>query len=108
LLVVTWAAGRIAMAFSAVIGSLTATVVDASFLFLVAAAIAREIVAGRNWRNLKVLVPVMVLAIANIVFHLEAHAHGMAEYGVRLSITALVILIQLVGGSVHSHLSPQL
>src|SRR5262245_40719210 len=100
LLVVTWAVGRIALAFSAVIGGVAAAVVDTSFLFLVAAAMAREIVVGRNWRNLKVLVPVVVLAVGNVVFHLEAHAYGIADYGVRLAIAAIVMLIMLIGGRV--------
>jgi uncharacterized protein involved in response to NO len=99
-LVVAWAAGRIAIAFSSVIGGLAAAVVDASFLFLVAAAIAREIVTGRNWRNLKVLVPVAALALANVEFHLEAYTYGIAEYGVRLAIASIVILIMLIGGRV--------
>lgn len=46
--------------------------VDALFLLLLAAAAAREILAGRNWRNLKVVVLVGLLLAANLAFHLEA------------------------------------
>src|SRR6187431_555782 len=60
-LVVTWLAGRIAVALSAKTGPVMAGVVDSAFLVLVVAAVAREIIAGRNWRNLKVLIPVGVL-----------------------------------------------
>jgi hypothetical protein len=38
---------------------------------LVAVA-AREIIAGRNWHNLPMVVPVTVLGIANLLMHLEA------------------------------------
>ena len=48
-------------------------VIDARFLLLVAAAAAREIIAGSNWRNLKVVSRSCVLAVGNIVFHVEAH-----------------------------------
>src|SRR5215467_10627868 len=100
ILVAAWAAGRIAVACSAVLGELAAAVIDASFLFLVAAAVAREIIAGRNWRNLKVLLPLAVLGGANTVFHVEAHASGHAAYGTRLAIAAIVMLIMLIGGRV--------
>src|SRR5689334_11182692 len=52
-LVVVWLLGRVAVACSGQIGWLAAMIVDGGFLFLVAAAAAREIIYGRNWRNLK-------------------------------------------------------
>jgi len=100
ILVAVWAAGRAAVTFSAFTGELAAAVVDASFLFLVATAVGREIVAGRNWRNLKVLLPLIVLGSGNIIFHIEAHSPGHAGYGIRLAIAAVVILITLIGGRV--------
>ena len=100
ILAVIWAAGRIAVMLSTVIGGLAAAVIDASFLFLIAAALAREIIAGRNWRNLKVLVPVTILGAANIGFHIEAQLQGSAVYGMRLGVAAIVTLIMLIGGRV--------
>jgi len=100
ILAVIWAAGRIAVMLSAVIGGLAAAVIDASFLFLIAAALAREIIAGRNWRNLKVLVPMTILGAANIGFHIEAQLQGSAVYGMRLGVAAIVTLIMLIGGRV--------
>ncbi|RUX84256.1 NnrS family protein, partial [Mesorhizobium sp. M7D.F.Ca.US.004.01.2.1] len=76
-LVVLWLAGRVAVFFSADIGWEAAAVIDGSFLLTVAAAAAREIVVGRNWRNLKVLLPLAVLACANGAFHIEAHSQGI-------------------------------
>src|SRR5205085_7716511 len=51
-IVVLWLAGRVCVTFSTETGWLAAMFVDASFLLLVAAAAAREIVAGRKWSNL--------------------------------------------------------
>src|SRR3954463_5063303 len=45
-LVSAWGAGRLAVTFSMQVGWMTALLVDASFLALVAAAAAREILAG--------------------------------------------------------------
>src|SRR5829696_4933033 len=87
-LVLIWVAGRIAVTLSAWIGWAAAAVIDTAFLLALAAAVAREIVAGRNWRNLKVLVLLAVLLAANIGFHLEAHVNGAADYAVRVGVGA--------------------
>ncbi|NBJ11108.1 NnrS family protein [Microvirga arsenatis] len=99
-LVLIWAAGRVAVTTSAWIGWQAAALVDVSFLMAVAAAIAREIVKGRNWRNLKVLTALGILTAGNIVFHLEAHFQGSAEYGIRIGIAATMMLVMVIGGRI--------
>lgn len=95
-----WLAGRAAVAFSDVIGWQAGLLVDASFLLVVIAAAVREIVAGRNWRNLKVLVLITLLAIGNIAFHIEAHVAGTANYAGRGALAIIIVLISLIGGRV--------
>ena len=99
-LVIAWIAGRLAVTFSAETGWLVAMLIDASFLLLVAAAAAREILAGRNWRNLNVVMLVLLLLTGNIAFHLEAHFHGAADTGIRIGIGVVVLLISLIGGRI--------
>jgi uncharacterized protein involved in response to NO len=99
-LVAVWVAGRVAVTFSAEIGWLQAAVIDVGFLALVVAAITREIIAGSNWRNLKIVGMVTLLLAGNVAFHLEAHSRGSAEYGVRIGIAAMVLLIVLIGGRI--------
>src|ERR1700686_4585758 len=97
-LVAVWQAGRVVVPFSAEIGWLLAAIIDVSFLILVIAATAREIVAGKNWRNLRVIAMVTLLLAGNIAFHLEAHFNGSAEYGARIGIAATVLLLVVIGG----------
>jgi uncharacterized protein involved in response to NO len=99
-LVAVWLAGRAAVTSSAVIGWAPAAAIDAAFLLFVAAAAAREIVAGRNWRNLPVVVLVAGFAAGNVAFHLEAHSSGGAgaNAAARFGIAVAAILISLVGG----------
>lgn len=99
-LVLAWAAGRVAVTTSAWIGWEAAALIDNAFLILVAAAMGREIIRGKNWRNLKVLIALGVLTMGNIVFHIEAHAFGAADYGIRFGIAATMMLIMLVGGRI--------
>jgi uncharacterized protein involved in response to NO len=99
-LVVVWLLGRFAVTCSAGIGWLAAMLIDVSFLALVAAATGREVFAGRNWRNLKVVALVVLLLIGNIAFHLEAHVSGTADYGIRVGIAVVTVLIMLIGGRI--------
>ena len=99
-LVIVWIAGRLCVTFSAETGWLAAMLVDAGFLALVALAAAREILAGRNWRNLNVVMLVLLLLAGNVAFHLEAHFHGAADIGIRIGIAVVVLLISLIGGRI--------
>jgi uncharacterized protein involved in response to NO len=99
-LVLLWLAGRLAVFFSASIGWQIAAAIDVSFLAGVSAAAAREIIVGRNWRNMKVLMPLGILLIANFCFHLEAHLNGNSDISRRLGLTAAILLIMVIGGRI--------
>jgi uncharacterized protein involved in response to NO len=99
-MVLIWIAGRVATNLSGLIGALPAAVIDAVFLPLLAAAAAREIVAGRNIRNLKVLIVILVFAAGNITFHAETIMNGYADYSVRIGLAAVVALLMLIGGRI--------
>lgn len=99
-LVVIWLAGRFAILFSAWIGEPIAAVIDMAFLIALGFVIAREIIAGNNMRNLKVLVVVSLLVVGNGLFHLEAMSYISGGYGKRLGIAAAVFLIMLIGGRI--------
>jgi uncharacterized protein involved in response to NO len=95
-----WIAGRLAMLAGSLIGPIPAAIIDVSFLVVVAAVAAREIAAGRNWRNLRVLGMLAILAIGNGVFHFEVASRGAADYGMRIGIAATIGLIMLIGGRI--------
>ena len=95
-----WLAGRVAILTSAQIGGIAAATIDVSFLVTLAAVAAREIVAGKNWRNLRVLVMLGVLALGNVIFHAEVLTKGAADYGIRIAIGAAILLISLIGGRI--------
>ncbi len=99
-LVLLWLLGRVAVTSSAWTGWGYAAVADISFLLIVWLAAAREIVAGKNWRNLKILVLLGALLIGNVAFHVEAHSFGGADHSIRLAVAAVVMLIMTIGGRV--------
>src|SRR5262245_32844273 len=94
-LLLLWVAGRIAVFFSNFLRWQAVAAIDCSFLAAVAVAATREIVSGRNWRNLKVLVPLVVLLVANVCFHVEVHVSGISNISRRLGMTAAIVLIMI-------------
>ena len=100
-LVGVWVAGRLAVGASAWIGAGIAAVLDLSFLMLLLGVVLREILAGRNWRNLPMPVVLGGLLVANALMH--ADAVGLAAtgpLGQRLGIGIVILLIGLVGGRI--------
>jgi len=98
LLFLLWCAARVAFLATGATGPLPAVVIDSLFLPCLLFVMAREIVAGRNWRNLKPLVLIALLAAANIGFHAEVLSTGTAGAASRVGVAALIGLIMLIGG----------
>lgn len=93
-----WTVGRLGMAGSAALGPLATALVTLLFPVALAAVVGQEIVAGKNWRNLKVLGVLSVLIGAQTLFHWELWRFGQGTHGARLAVAATVTLIMLVGG----------
>lgn len=95
-----WVAGRVAL-FLPSLPSAAVIAVDAAFLPVLAAVLAREVIAARNIRNLPVCALVLLLGAANLAFHLEASGAIVAEgYAVRTGVGMLTLLIGLIGGRI--------
>jgi uncharacterized protein involved in response to NO len=100
-LVILWFCGRLAVLFSSVIGLRASSVVDLSFPSIFLAVVAREIVAGRNWRNLPMVGALALLLIGNALTYSDAL--GFASTGAlgnRLGVATLLMLVSLIGGRI--------
>ncbi len=101
LLVELWLIGRIASFVSADIPPWAAIVADAAFLFALAGVIARELIVSGNRRNFPIIAPVTVLAAANLLMDLTLAGYpSLAPYGWRLGLTAVLVLVSVIGGRI--------
>jgi uncharacterized protein involved in response to NO len=99
-LVIVWLAGRAAMLVPALIGAAAAALVDAAFLLGLAAIVAREVIAGRNYQNLRVAGVVTVLGLLNLAFHATTLL-GWDHAGIlRATVGIFSLLICLIGGRI--------
>jgi uncharacterized protein involved in response to NO len=96
-----WLLGRIFCLVSALMPPWLAVAADLSFPVALVGVVTREIVAGRNWRNLPMVAPVTVLGIANLLMHLEADGAAVPPgLGWRLGLAAVIALITVVAGRI--------
>lgn len=101
---VLWTVGRLAMLAGAVSPDFTPRIwlssIDILFLMAMAAMVWREVVVGRNWRNVPVAVMVSVLALSNVGFHLEVGLSGLAPVSTRIALSVVAMMIALIGGRI--------
>ncbi len=99
-LAVLWLAGRAAMLAVPWIGASAAAAIDVVFLPALVVVCARELIAGRKWKDMKVLVALGVIGLANAGFHAEVLLVGTAGVSARAALTAYVLLVMIIGGRI--------
>ncbi|MDR5866852.1 NnrS family protein [Halomonas koreensis] len=101
-LVALWLAGRGLLAFPQGLPPALIAAVDLLFLPLVAAVLARLVIAARRWRNLVFLPALGLLTLANLAMHLGV-ANGdaaLVRQGAHLAVLLIAGLMVVLGGRV--------
>lgn len=95
-----WAAARMAVLFSAIVGAAFAALLDVGFYFVLAALAGREVMAAKN-RNLPVVGLVLLFGIANALDHAAATG-WLADDGLgwRPGLALVIVMISLIGGRI--------
>ena len=101
-LLALWVAGRVAMAASDGLAPLAVAALDLSYLVVLGAYVLREIVAGRNLRNLVVVAMIGVFVAGNALFHWEAAegVYAASGLGLRIGVAAAIMMISVIGGRI--------
>lgn len=103
-LVALWLAGRIAVATGTPFDPWGTAALDLAFPAVFLAVVAREILAGRNRRNLPMVAALSVFLLANAFSHAEAAGWGLSwvepDLGRRLGLATPILLIVLIGGRI--------
>jgi uncharacterized protein involved in response to NO len=101
-LTLLWIAGRITVLVSNHLPVGMAATVDLAFPIVLAAFILREIVAGKNWRNLVVFALLTSFTLANALYHLEQMYSGFAAqgYALRFALATVVLMVAVIGGRI--------
>ncbi|NQW02361.1 MAG: NnrS family protein [Rhodospirillales bacterium] len=96
-----WLAGRLGFLGAAALAPVALAVLDLCFLTTLVVVIVREIVSGKNWRNLPVLVLISGFTAGNWLVHFElTGVADTAALGIRLSLYILSVLVAVIGGRI--------
>ncbi|MFB9886955.1 NnrS family protein [Balneatrix alpica] len=95
LLVLSWLAGRLLMAFSASVPTWLLLLGLVSFWLGLAFLMGRELLAANNKRNIKVVLLLAVFGMGELLFVL-----GFAEQSIRMATFLVVLMISLIGGRI--------
>jgi uncharacterized protein involved in response to NO len=96
-----WLLGRIACLISAELPAWLAIGGDLSFPVALLAVAAREIIVGRNWRNLLITAPLALFVVADLLMDLESLSFTVpGGLGWRLGLAAPIMLISVIGGRI--------
>jgi uncharacterized protein involved in response to NO len=96
-----WLLGCLACLISADLPAWLAVLADLAFPASLLAVAAREIITGRNWRNLPMTAPLVLFIIADLLMHLESLGFAVPTgLGWRLALGAPVLLISVIGGRI--------
>lgn len=95
-----WLAARIDELVCAFFPAWLAIAADLAFPCMLTAVVAREIIACREPRHYRMIVPVAVLTLAQLTMDLGAQGgiEALTGYGWRLGLAAILILISVLGG----------
>ena len=97
-----WVMGRTAILLGMYLPSWLVALADLSMPLALVGFLAREILAGKNWRNLIVLALLVAFTLANARFHWEAYDDDMAgrQMGLRAGLGTGIMMIALIGGRI--------
>ncbi|WP_372737843.1 NnrS family protein [Neptunomonas sp.] len=101
ILVLCWILGRLVMLSSAQLPYGIVAAVDLLYGVLLVFIIGREIMAGGNKRNYKIVVMLGLFSVFNLLFHL-GHRYGVeySEMALRGVIMQISLMIALIGGRI--------
>lgn len=97
-LVALWLAGRLASAL--LTNPVAAFAVDIAFPTVLALAIWREVVTGRNWKNAPVAAMITLFGLANALDHGGNLGLLPEGFGIRLALGVAATLLALIGGRI--------
>jgi uncharacterized protein involved in response to NO len=95
-----WITGRLAVAGFIPLSFTATMVIDCGYMAAILVIVLREIIVGKNWRNLMVIGPIGLFLVSNVLFYIEVLQNGESDYARRLGFAVVVFLITLIGGRI--------
>ena len=95
-----WLIGRLVSLVPTLVGEPTSAILDALFLPTLAILVAREVIAGHNWQNLRVAFGISALAALNMAFHVLVLRGEEPGIVLRATVALFMLLVGHIGGRI--------
>ncbi len=95
-----WLAGRAAILSADLLGAPLAMVIDCGFLIVLDLLLWREVITGKNWRNIPICILIGLLGLGNILWHIGLAQGGAGTFGLHWGLGVIAVLLALIGGRV--------
>ncbi len=101
ILVSVWLAGRLVFIFYPYVHPVIITMIDLAFFPVLGFMLAPSLLRGKS-RNLVFLLFLVVLFVANLIFHIAILRNnpGFAGYGLMFGINIVLLIITIIGGRI--------
>ena len=100
LLFLTWMLGRCVMLVSSALPVLLVAGVDCLFLLVLNGVIWREVLTGKNWRNLSVCTLLLLFGASHVFWYISVGDPEQMQMAVRFALGTIVVLLTLIGGRI--------
>jgi uncharacterized protein involved in response to NO len=103
LLVLFWLAARVVMGSDLGLSAIAIMAIDISYWLLLTILLAREVLGGRNFRNLRIVGILALFLGLNALFHLDAvlnSAIGSQALSIQGAMFLVCLLISVIGGRI--------
>lgn len=97
-LVALWIVGRLACAL--ITQPWLTAALDLAFPAVLAGAVWREVIVGRNWKNGPVALMISLFGIADALHHGANVGFVQDGLGIRLALATIIVLLALIGGRI--------
>lgn len=95
-----WLGGRIVATFPWLLGEFVSSAIDWVFIPVLSFVVAREVIIGKNWQNIRVAAGIACLGALNSWFLLANLLEWESSSALRLTVSTYVLLISHIGGRI--------
>ena len=95
-----WVTGRLIFLVPGFVGIAAMAAVDSLFLPVLLLICVREVIAGRKWKDLKVIAGLLAVTTGNILFHVQVLQGFHPSLAIKLAVSAYVLLVTIIGGRI--------
>lgn len=103
ILLASWLSARVVITYDLGLSAAMVMIIDAGYWILLTLLMGREVLAARNYRNLRIVAILAVFTLLNFIFHFDrvfGFELGSEQAATRATMILVCVLISVIGGRI--------